>query len=178
VSRAADPRAMPPASLADLMAQALTIEREAVARYGELADMMDAHNNPEVAGLFRKMAEYEARHVAQILADMGWADDVVVPRRAVVWPGFESPESVPVDEVHYLMHPWHALRLALEAERRARDFFAAMAANAPNDAVRLAAEAMRDEEAEHVALVEAWLARVPEPAADWSEDPDPPRYVD
>ncbi|NLZ41917.1 MAG: rubrerythrin, partial [Comamonadaceae bacterium] len=32
-----------------LMAQALAMEREAVARYGELAEMMEVHNNREVA---------------------------------------------------------------------------------------------------------------------------------
>jgi rubrerythrin len=160
------------------MLQALTMEREAVARYGELADTMAAHNNVEVAALFRRMAEYEARHVAQILADMGWSDEIVAPRRPGFWTATEPPESVPLDEAHYLMHPWHALRLALAAERRAHAFFARMAAGAANVEVRRAAEALRDEEAEHVALVEAWLAKVPEPAAAWADDPDPPRHSD
>jgi rubrerythrin len=160
------------------MLQALAMEREAVARYGELADTMDAHNNVEVAALFRRMAEYEGRHVAQILADMGWSDDFVAPRRPGFWTTPEAPESVSLDEAHYLMHPWHALRLALDAERRAHGFFAAMAESAASDEVRRAALALRDEEAEHVALVEAWLAKVPEPGPDWAEDPDPPRYTD
>ena len=167
-----------PQTTDELMQQALAMEREAVARYNELADIMEVHNNHEVAELFRKMAVIEGHHVSGILSEMGWAEDMVAPRQPGVWASADAPESVPLDEMHYLMHPWHALQLALGAERRARDFFAAMAAHAPNDAVRLAAEAMRDEEAEHVALVEAGLARVPEPGADWSEDPDPPRYVD
>ena len=68
---------VPPRSLAELMGQALTMEREAVARYNELADMMETHNNPDVGALFRKMASYEQLHVNQILADTG-PDDVVV----------------------------------------------------------------------------------------------------
>jgi hypothetical protein len=44
--------------------------------------------------------------------------------------------------------------------------------------VRRAAEEMRDEEVEHVALVKAWLAKVPKPDADWAVDPDPPRHAD
>ena len=74
-----------PLTIEDLMDQALQMEREAVARYTELAEMMEAHNNLEVAALFRQMAEYEGRHVAQILADMGWAEDTVTLREAGAW---------------------------------------------------------------------------------------------
>ena len=80
--------------------------------------------------------------------------------------------------MHYLMHPWHALQLALAAEQRAVDFFDAMARQAPSDAMRRAAEEMRAEEAEHVALVKDWLAKVPKPDTEWAVDPDPPRYTD
>lgn len=167
-----------PRTLAELMGQALTMEREAVARYNELADMMETHNNLEVAELFRTMAGYEQLHVDQILADMGWADNVVVPRQVGVWGTPESPEAVPIEEMHYLMHPWHALQMALSAEQRAEAYFAEMAGTAPNEAVRAAAEEMRKEEAEHVALMREWLAKVPQPTSDWSIDPDPPRYID
>ena len=167
-----------PQTIEDLMGQALQMEREAVARYTELAEMMEAHNNLEVAALFRQMAEYEGRHVAQILADMGWAEDTVTLREAGAWASPEAPESVPIDEMHYLMHPWHALQLALVAEQRAANFFDALARTSTSDGIRRAAEAMHAEELEHVALVQAWLAKVPKPAADWALDPDSPRYGD
>jgi len=167
-----------PQTLDALMAQALVMEREAVARYTELAEMMETHNNLEVAALFRKMAEYEGHHVAQIQADMGWADDSIAARQAGAWAGPESPESVPVDEMHYLMHPWHALQLALAAEQRAVAFFENLASRATTDTVRRAAEEMRDEEIEHVELVRSWLEKVPQPEESWADDPDPPRYID
>jgi rubrerythrin len=109
---------------------------------------------------------------------MGWAEDAYAPHEAGAWTGVEPPESVPVDEMHYLMHPWHALQLALAAEQRAVSFFDAMAREAPNDEMRRAAEEMRAEEVEHVELVKAWLAKVPQPGAEWAVDPDPPRHVD
>jgi rubrerythrin len=160
------------------MRQALAIEREAVARYAELADMMQAHNNREVAGLFRQMADYERHHVEHILAEMGWDEHVVSLPPGGMWTTPESPEAVPIEEMHYLMQPWHALQLALAAERRAQGFFAMLAAGAQDEGLRRAAEQMRDEEAEHVALIESWLSRVPAPAEDWAVDPDPPRLVD
>jgi rubrerythrin len=167
-----------PQTIDELMAQALAIEREAVERYTELADMMEQHNNPEVAEMFRKMAQYEGHHVEQILRQMGWSKETAPRRHSANWGSFESPEAVPVDEVHYLMHPWHALQLALAAEQRAEAFFAGLVRDAPTDAIRRAAEEMRLEEAEHVELVQEWLAKVPKPEADWSVDPDPPRYID
>ena len=144
----------------------------------ELAEMMETHNNTEVAELFRRMAEYEGHHVAQILADMGWAEDQYAPHGVPGWGSPEPPESVPVDEMHYLMHPWHALQLALAAEQRAVEFFDTMVREAHDAAVRRAAEEMRAEEVEHVELVKAWLAKVPKPGAEWAVDPDPPRHVD
>ena len=167
-----------PETLDELMLQALAMEREAVMRYGELADMMQTHNNREVAELFRKMAGYEQHHVDQILKDTGWPPDTATPGHAGAWTAPEGPEAVPIDEMHYLMQPWHALQLALAAEQRAHDFFDGLAREAANEAVRRAALEMREEEAEHIELVKAWMKKVPRPEADWAADPDVPRYTD
>jgi rubrerythrin len=164
-----------PKTIDEFMAQAYAMELEAQQRYADLADAMETHNNREVAELFRKMVEVEGKHAAQIMAEMGWTTP---PANAVApsWEGFEAAESVPIDEVHYLMRPWHALNLALAAEQRAERFFAELAMTAKDDSVRRAAIELRDEEREHVELVRAWMAKVPQPETDWAEDPDPPRY--
>ena len=168
----------PVQTMEQLMAQALAMEREAVARYGELAEMMEVHNNREVAELFRKMAGYEAHHVEQILHDMGWSADSAPVVHEGAWATPEAPEAVPIDEMYYLMHPWHALQLAHAAEQRAVAFFDALARQAAGEDIRRAAEAMRAEELEHVALIDSWLAKVAPPDANWADDPDPPRYED
>jgi rubrerythrin len=165
-----------PETLDELMAQALAIEREAAERYTEFADAMDVHNNTDVAQLFRTMAGYEAKHAQQIMEEMGWVEIPAMPAGA--WPNFEPPESVPMQDVHYLMQPWHALQLALAAEQRAEAFFADLAGKVTDGPIRAAALHMRAEESEHVALVKAWLAKVPPPDKDWQDDPDPPRYMD
>jgi rubrerythrin len=164
-----------PKTIEDFMAQAYAMEVEAAQRYADLADAMDMHNNREVAELFRKMAVIEGKHGNQILEQMGWKSP---PANAVApsWEGFESAEQVPIDEVHYLMRPWHALQLALGAEQRAERFFAELAMTAKDEAIRKAAVELRDEEHEHVELVRAWMEKVPQPEKDWAEDPDPPRY--
>ena len=50
------------------------MEMEAQQRYGELADMMEVHNNPEVMTLFRKMSVIEGKHAKQIMEEMGWTE--------------------------------------------------------------------------------------------------------
>lgn len=165
-------------TLAEFMAQALAMEQEAVERYTEFADAMEMHNNRDVATMFRQMAGYESKHAEQIMAQMGWTEAPEPPAGGFGWTDLEAPETVPGDEIHYLMQPWHALQLALAAEQRAERFFGALADAATTDAVRNAALELQAEEHEHVQLVRAWLAKVPEPDDDWQVDPDPPRYHD
>jgi len=154
------------------------MEIEAAQRYAEFADAMETHNNLEVAAMFRTMAGYEGKHAEQILIEMGWSSPPEPPPGGYRWEGFEAPETVPIDEVHYLMQPWHALQLALACEEQAARFFAALAEVATQDSVRNAARELEAEEREHVALVRAWLDKVPKPDNDWAHDPDPPRYTD
>jgi rubrerythrin len=167
-----------PHSLSDLMAQALAMELEAAQRYTELADAMETANNRDVAALFRALAHHEGEHANQVMREMGWREPNDAPLADASWSGFEAPGTVPSDEAHYLMQPWHALKLALAAEQRAEKFFAALAKAATTDEVRRAAVALQAEEAEHVRLIEQWLAKVPAPQGDWANDPDPPRYTD
>ena len=167
-----------PRTLNEFMALALAMETEAAARYAEFADAMEMHNNLEVAALFRKMADIEGKHAAQIMAEMGWKEPPAMPPGKATWEGFEAPETTPGDEVHYLMQPWHALQLALQNEERAERFFGRLARAATVATVRKAARELEAEEREHVELVKAWLKKVPKPDSDWANDPDPPSYTD
>ena len=175
--RTAKPAAAP-RTLEEFMTQALAMEVEAGQRYTEFADAMETHNNREVAALFRKMAVIEGKHAEKVMRQMGWDAPPPLPSGPPPWPGFEAPESAPQDAVHYLMQPWHALELALACEERALRFFGALAKAVKVPAVKRVAREMEEEEREHVALVKAWMAKVPRPAADWATDPDPPRYLD
>ena len=165
-------------SIPALMAYALWLELDAVERYRELADAMEMHNNRDVSELFRKMAAIEGKHADKIMKQMAWTKVPPLPQGASPWPGFESPETVAHEEVHYLMQPYHALALALKGEERAHRFFDSLARAATTPAVRRAAVEMAEEEREHVELVRAWMAKVPRPDDDWRDDPDPPRYTD
>jgi rubrerythrin len=174
----AKPGAGAPRTVAEFMVVALVMESEAAQRYAEFADAMEMHNNRDVAALFRKMAVIESKHATQIMEEMGWEKTPPLPVGVPTWDGFEAPETAPVDDVHYLMQPYHALEVALANEQRAERFYARLARVAGNESVRKAARELQAEEREHVELVRAWMEKVPKPDADWANDPDPPSYTD
>jgi len=174
-SKAAGQALVPSAS--EFMAYAYAMEAEAAERYAEFADAMEVHNNREAAELFRKLSRIEQIHADQILEQMGWKQ---APATAadVRWQGAEGPETADPAELHYLMQPYHALKIALHNEKRARDFFAHLAKTAKDAGVRAGALEMKEEEAEHVSLIESWLKRTPVPEAGWEADLDPPVLSD
>ena len=161
-------------SVDELLAYSLAIEQEAAERYAELADQMEVHNNQEVAELFHKLAAIEAKHIANVEAIGEGRELPQISLWELPWDDAESPEMLAQDDVHYLMTPYHALSLALVAERRAVAFFARMAKDAQDEDVWRMASGLRDEEQAHVALMEEWLRRYPKPEEGWDDDPDPP----
>ena len=165
-----------PRTVAEFMAQAWAMEVEASDRYAELADLMATHNNREVSELFAKLARIEGKHRDQIAAQMGWTSppDAVGCR----WETPEGPETTDYGDLHYLMQPWHALKLAEHNELRAVEFFDRFAAARVPADVQAAAREMADEEREHVRLIGEWLAKVSPPEPGWDEDMDPPAVAD
>jgi rubrerythrin len=156
------------------MSRAYAIEIEAVERYTQFADQLEGHNNREVAAVFRKLAEIEGLHAKHILGEMGWPSLPVMPVPYACG-GPEGPETAPFDSLHYLMQPYHALEIALRCELDAVKYFEDIAAASTDERVRAAATGMAAEEREHVTLMREWMRRVPQPKADWDDDPDPPR---
>ena len=165
-----------PHTVEEFMAFAWAMEVEAADRYAELADLMSTHHNREVSGLFAKLARIEGKHRDQIAARMGWT----TPPDADVfrWETPEGPETTDYGELHYLMQPWHALKLAEHNEQRAVEFFERFAAARVPADVRAAALEMAAEEREHVRLIGEWLAKVAPPQPGWDEDMDPPAVAD
>ena len=53
-------------SLGVLLAHALAMETDAAERYGELADQMEMHRKADVAGIFRRLAKAEQKHLDEL----------------------------------------------------------------------------------------------------------------
>ncbi len=165
-------------AVATFLAHALALETEAAERYAELADVMDVHNNPEVALLFRQMAEFSTLHAESVRRRAAGHQLPHLHSWDYRWNTPEPPEVGAPEDTHYLMTPWHALSFALDNERRGYDFYAGKANTGDDSEVSLLAAEFAAEESEHVATLVRWLERIPHPTADWAEDPDPASVVD
>jgi len=161
-------------TVAELLAHAKAIETEAHDRYLELAEQMETHHNLEVAQLFAKMAHIESLHIEKIIERTGETELPHIPPWEYQWQGREAPEAVISVDVHYMMTPYHALKLAMRAETRACEFFSRIAASSTDPDLLSLAQELKEEEEEHIELLKAWIAKVPKPEDGWDDDPDPP----
>jgi rubrerythrin len=161
-------------SLNDLLTVAYQIEIDAVERYNLLADQMEAHNNPDLVKVFRDLARAEGIHGEEIRRLAGDFDVVKHAREIANFGRDESPEEAELDSAHYMMTPWHALQLSLAGEKRALEYFTAIAETAKDPKIKNMAGELAEEEAEHVNLVNRLLNRYPAPRELWTDDLDPP----
>jgi erythrin-vacuolar iron transport family protein len=164
---------MPPAidfatlSLVDALDLAILIEDEARERYEEFADQMDLHHTPDAAGFFREMAINETKHGTE-LAQRRQALFPTEPRRVtrdMLW----DVEAPGFDEARMFMSVHDAMDVALAAEIKAHDYFAAALEHVSNADVKALFTELRDEEVEHQEMVKAATARLPPRS---TENPD------
>ncbi|MBT4427349.1 MAG: ferritin family protein [Rhodospirillaceae bacterium] len=155
----------PPKSTATLLAMAISMEREAAARYDELAREMASSGNPELADLFDELGAEERRHEAHILA-WGVTPADLSKQAEMKWRSPEAPSQEDSDAAGgvHLMTPHRALSLAVHNEERAFAFFSNIAALADTAEVRERAESLAKEELAHVVRLRverrrAWRAQ-------------------
>ena len=166
-------------TVALFLAHAIALEVEAAERYEELADVMEVHNNPDVAALFRQMSEFSSRHAASVQERaQAFAPLPRLKSWEYRWNAANPPEVGDFAGTHYLMTPFHALQFALANERRGWEYYNREATQSADAEVRGLAHEFAEEEAEHVKELEDWLTRVPRPTVDWADDPDPAAVID
>lgn len=95
---------------------------------------LELHHTVEAASFFRQMAANEAKHGEELLE-----------RR----------------QARMFMSARHAMRVALDAEIKAHDFFAAALPHVTDPEVRELFKELREEELEHQSLVRQHLAKLP-----------------
>jgi rubrerythrin len=155
------------------LAYAVALEQEAAERHEELADMMEVHNNPEVAATFRKLAHYSRLHAQEIRDRSRGSQLPQIAPWDFGWETMEGPETADIGAVNYLMNPAQALNIAMGNEQRAHDFYFAISEESPDPAVRALAGEFAEEEGEHLALLQKWRDQLPESTDQASFDPDP-----
>jgi len=151
-------------SVEELTDIAAGMEREAALRYEQLADAMDRQAEPDLAAIFRELAEMERDHEAGIGR---WAarEGRLAPAPASF--SWHLPETF--DEDPAALTPYGALGIAVRNEERAFVFYSYLSALAPDGATQAHADALAREELKHVSQLRALRRRAfhrerPQPA--------------
>ena len=100
--------------LPTFLAYSVVMEEEAAERHDELADVMEVHNNPDVAATFRKLAHYSRLHAQEIREQ---STDLELPKIApwdFEWEGGE-PAASPIPTSTRAIASWTKLRARPQA---------------------------------------------------------------
>lgn len=140
------------------LAYAIQLEREAVDRFGQLADAMDACGNRAVGKLFRQLSDYSRLHLADAQARAGFHDMPQMTVDDYQWPDIESPETAAIWAADPFIGREEALLIALEAERAGYDYYKRVLDTTDDPEIKVLAKEFVDEERGHVAELEKWIA--------------------
>jgi rubrerythrin len=146
-------------TLRDALDLAVLVEEEAKDRYGELADQMQIHHNPEAEKFFRYMQVIESKHEDKLAERRKklFGDAPRVVRREMIF-DIEAPEY---DEARANMTARQAFEAALRSEQKAGAFFEGALGGMKDTEARALFMELRAEEKEHAALVEKEIAKLP-----------------
>lgn len=155
------------ASLPELYAHAIAIEREAVVRYREFSQWMRDLGEDHVAELFEKLEEIEKQHLRALEKETAQFPLPELSPWQYAWLFTSLPGTL--DDAFPLMpqNTRDALKLALAAERRAINFYRNVANEAQDPVVRMVATTMLGEERHHIRDIERALEREPDRHIDW-----------
>ncbi len=159
--------------LRDALDLATLIEEEARERYEEFADQMEVHHTADAARFYRLMAQYEAKHGADIAARRKtlFGDAPVRMSRSMLW-DVEAPDY---DKARAFMTPRRALEVALESEVKAHDYFTTALPSIADPEVRALFVELQADEVKHRELVQAELDKLPpDPEVDVEDLVDEP----
>jgi len=148
-------------NLQDALDMAVLIEKEAEDRYLLFADQLEQRYPGDAADFFTMMARNEQRHGNEITERrrllFGNAPSRVTAN--MIGNDIEAPETGKA--IRY-MSPRHALEVAMKSEIKAYKFYDCILQTIRDVDIQLLIKSLRDEEAEHQALLNEMKARYPE----------------
>jgi len=146
-------------TLDEFLGYAVKVEEDAALHFDKIAVEMDNHGNAEVAKLFRQLADFSRKHLAEAKSRAGTLDLTKVIPPDYAWPDHVTPERMSIWAGDAALSRLDALKAALEGEKRGYEFYVSVAAKAKSPEIAAMAKEFVGEEAEHVRLLEAWIVR-------------------
>jgi len=157
-------------SLMDALDLATLIEVEAFKRYTQFAERLGSRSGDDAASVFQSMAVNESKHGEQLAERRLALFGNTTPKVKIAdifdveAPDFGAPSQN--------MSPLKAYWVALSSEKKAFAFYDQALRYVNQPEVKALFEELRDEEAEHVQMIEAIIAKLPPSAAIDLEDED------
>lgn len=145
-------------SVEEFLAHSIQLESDAALRFGQLADAMATVGNKEVGSLFRRLADYSLLHLGDARARAGFRTLPALGGSDYRWPDIESPETAAIWAADPFICIEQALQVALDAETAGRDFYAGVLASTNDPEIQALAREFVEEEGEHVAELQRWIA--------------------
>lgn len=145
--------------LMDALDLAILIEAEAQQRYLQFAEQLGETGMGSAGDIFGSMAINEAKHGVELYKrrkELFGEAPMRVSRDDIF--DVEAPEE---GAPRWDMSPKKALELALASEQKAFSFYDEALAHVTNEEVKALFTELRDEETEHVGMVEKALAGLP-----------------
>lgn len=142
----------------EFLAHAIQLETEAALRFGQLADAMASAGNQEVSKLFRRLAHYSQLHLADAKARAGFRNLPALLEADYQWPDIESPEAAAIWAADPFIGREQALQVALAAERAGLAYYSDMLHATQDPEILAFAKEFAEEESQHVAELERWIA--------------------
>jgi len=157
----------PIGSIEEFYAHAIAIERESSSCYREFQGHFADHGEDVLAGLCANLARFEEDHHRLLLERSATLRLPELPPGRYRWLESGPPECADHDLVFRVATPRQLLEIALKAERGARRFFEWVSGTTASEEVRVLADEMAREEAEHVQWVSRALEYVRADGVDW-----------
>lgn len=145
-------------SVEEFLAYAIKLEQEAAARFGQLADAMEASGNREVGKLFQRLAHASRLHLAEARARSGFRDIPEMKPGDYVWPDLESPEAAAIWGTDPLIGREQALEIALAAETAGLDYYQGVLDATSDPEIKVLAKQFIEEETGHVTALQKSIA--------------------
>ena len=140
------------------LAYSIKLEEEAALRFDQLADAMLSAGNRDVGKLFRRLADYSRLHMRTARDRSGFRELPSFEPGQFEWPDIESPETAAIWAADPFIGREQALEVALDAESASLAYYRGILESTQDPEVRAFAQEFVDEESEHVAELQRWLA--------------------
>lgn len=146
-------------SLMDALDLATLIELEAIKRYEQFAEQLGVRDAGDAASVFQAMSVNESKHGEQLAQRRMALFGEQRPR--VTLNDIFDVEAPDVGAPTRNMSAFKAYLVALHSERKAHDFYDQALRHVTQPDVKKLFEELREEETEHVQMLEDLIARLP-----------------